>query len=80
MQAITIPKALIKNDDLVVIPRKEYEKLFCIAESIDKDQLWFWTKEWQKKEKEADADIKLNRLSGPYKSKKELQSALDALK
>lgn len=27
MNTITIPKNLIKNDDLVIIPRKEYEKL-----------------------------------------------------
>jgi hypothetical protein len=25
MEAITIPKKLIKNDDLIIIPRKEYE-------------------------------------------------------
>lgn len=27
MATITIPKKLIRNDDLVVIPRREYEKL-----------------------------------------------------
>lgn len=27
MNTITIPKGLIKNDDLVVLPRKEYEQL-----------------------------------------------------
>ncbi len=27
MVTITIPKKLIKNDDLVVLPRKEYEKM-----------------------------------------------------
>lgn len=27
MNTITIPKNLIKNDDLVIIPRKEYENL-----------------------------------------------------
>lgn len=27
MTTITIPKNLIKNDDLVVLPRKEYEKM-----------------------------------------------------
>lgn len=26
--AITIPKNLIKNDDMVIVPKKEYEKLF----------------------------------------------------
>ena len=27
MNTITIPKNLIKNDDLVILPRKEYERL-----------------------------------------------------
>ena len=27
MNTITIPRNLIKNDDLVIVPRKEYEKL-----------------------------------------------------
>ena len=27
MNTITIPKSLIKNDDLVVLPRREYEAL-----------------------------------------------------
>jgi len=27
MNTITIPKSLIKNDDLVILPRKEYEKM-----------------------------------------------------
>lgn len=37
MTTITIPKNLIKNDDLIIIPRKEYERLFrfwASAESI----------------------------------------------
>ena len=27
MNTVTIPKNLIKNDDLVIIPRKEYESM-----------------------------------------------------
>lgn len=27
MNTITIPKNLIKNDDLIIIPRKEYESM-----------------------------------------------------
>ena len=47
---------------------------------ISKDQAWFWTKEWQKKEKEADEDIKTGRLSGPFTSARELTKHLDGLK
>ncbi|PIU98231.1 hypothetical protein COS61_02490 [Candidatus Wolfebacteria bacterium CG03_land_8_20_14_0_80_40_12] len=37
MAAITIPKKLIKDDDLIILPRKEYEQLFRFwanAESV----------------------------------------------
>lgn len=36
METVTIPKKLIKNDDLVVIPRREYEKLFRFWNSADR--------------------------------------------
>ena len=32
------------------------------ASLIPKDQLWFWTPEWQKKEREADDDIARGRV------------------
>jgi hypothetical protein len=34
MATITIPKNLIKNDDLVVIPRKEYEEFYQWKETV----------------------------------------------
>ena len=52
------------------MPRKEYEEFFSILKIISKDQIWFWTKEWQQKEKEADEDIVLKKLSPAYKTKK----------
>jgi|GEM_PF-1347611 hypothetical protein len=39
---------------------------------IDSDQLYFWTKKWQKMEKEASEDIKAGNVSGPYNSVKDL--------
>ena len=46
MRAVTIPKALSKEGDLVVIPRKEYEKLLQLKKirefrptAIQKDAL-----------------------------------------
>ena len=35
MNTITIPKNLIKNDDLVVLPRREYERLFRFWENAE---------------------------------------------
>ncbi|HDO23697.1 MAG TPA: AbrB/MazE/SpoVT family DNA-binding domain-containing protein [bacterium] len=80
MNALTIPKKLIKNDDLVIIPRREYEKFLRIFKMIPKSQWWFWSKEWQAKEMEAEKDIKSKKLSGPYKAAKDLKMALDNLK
>jgi bifunctional DNA-binding transcriptional regulator/antitoxin component of YhaV-PrlF toxin-antitoxin module len=42
------------------------------ASLIPKDQLWFWTADWQKKEREADEDIAAGRL-------KEFESVEDLL-
>ena len=54
--------------DVRPLPAKEktLEKL------IPKDQAWFWTPEWQAKEREADEDIRLGRVSGPFTSADEL--------
>lgn len=37
-----------------------------IPKVIPKDQAWFWTPEWQQKEREADEEIAQGRLSGPF--------------
>ena len=80
MTTITIPKKLTKGEELIIIPRKEYENFLRISKKIAEGQEWFWTKEWQEKEKEADWDIRLRKLSHPYKTKKELRTALNKLK
>ena len=43
------------------------------ANLVPRDQLWFWTPEWQKREREADEDIAAGRL-------KEFDSVADLLK
>ena len=43
---------------------------------IPRDQLWYWTPEWQAKEKEADEDI----AAGRVKQFKSAQKAIKALK
>lgn len=76
---ITIPKNISK-EGMVVIPKKEYERVLRVLRFISEDQLWFWTKEWQAKEKEADRDIKHGYFSKGYKTKVELKVALDRMK
>ena len=69
MAAITIPKKLIKNDDLVVIPRKEYEKLLSVSRKplsqLDRDL------------EEAIQEVKEGKTIGPFRSVKELKRALE---
>lgn len=43
---------------------------------IDPDQAWFWTREWQAKEREADEDLAADR-GDTYASDDEFLAALD---
>jgi hypothetical protein len=43
---------------------------------VDADQAWFWTREWQEGEREAEADIKAKRISGPFRSAAKLKKHL----
>jgi bifunctional DNA-binding transcriptional regulator/antitoxin component of YhaV-PrlF toxin-antitoxin module len=45
-------------------------------EDIDPDQAWFWTPEWQAKEREADEDIAAGRVT-LYLSDEEFLASLD---
>ncbi len=51
-------EAKVAGGAIVLIPKK----------LIPKDQAWFWTKEWQDKEREAEEDIRTERIEGPFKS------------
>jgi hypothetical protein len=44
---------------------------------IDPDQAWFWTREWQTMEREAEADRLAGRVTG-YDGDEEFLKALDA--
>jgi hypothetical protein len=43
---------------------------------IDPEQAWFWTREWQAREREADSDLAAGRTTG-YASDAELLADLD---
>jgi len=65
---VTLPAEIVKKLDL-----KTGDNLEIILEDdqiiikpvliIDRSQSWFWSKEWQTKEKEAEDDIKAGRIS-----------------
>lgn len=55
-------EVLVRGDVLYLVPQK----------LIPREQAWFWTREWQDREREADAAIASEELSGPFKSVDEL--------
>lgn len=52
----------VTDEGLLLIPKK----------LIPKEQAWFWTKEWQQKEKEADEGIAKREVSPPFKKADDL--------
>jgi antitoxin MazE len=57
----------VQDNTIVLIPKK----------LVPKDQEWFWTKEWQEREKEADEAIANGEITGPFET---AAAALKALK
>ena len=55
----------IKNEEIILRPKK----------LIDSSQAWFWSKEWQQKEKEVEEDYK----AGRYKTVKNVKEFLNKL-
>lgn len=52
----------LKKGDTVSIELRDDEIILKPVVIIDKSQTWFWNKDWQKKEKEAEEDIKKGRV------------------
>ncbi len=74
---ITIPKEVFEKlhlevGDILEVDMTEEGLLLIPKKLISKDQAWFWTKEWQKKEKESDAAIGRGEVSGPFENTKDL--------
>ena len=67
MTTVTISKKITGGAELVIIPREEYERFKQIETVFSR-------------EREADDDIVLGRLSRPYRDRKDLKKALDLLK
>jgi AbrB family looped-hinge helix DNA binding protein len=79
---ITIPKRIrelfsLEEGDVLVIEEREDGILMKPRKLIDPTQAWFWTEEWQEKERQADEDIKAGRVSRPFKDVEELRKHLE---
>jgi antitoxin MazE len=65
---ITLPveivkKLNIKTGDSLEIKLEDDKIVVTPVLIIDRSQAWFWSKEWQDMEREAEEDIKAGRLS-----------------
>jgi AbrB family looped-hinge helix DNA binding protein len=56
----------IRDGKIIIVPKK----------AIDAQQAWFWTKEWQEAEKEAEADLRAGRVK-KFKNVEDLINDLD---
>ena len=79
---ITLPNSLRKKYNLAVGDYMKIENLedgimIKPIKVIDPDQAYYFTKEWQDKEAEADKDIAEGNLVGPFDN---IKDALKALK
>jgi len=73
---IRLPKKILTSlqvemGDYVEVDVSEGQILLKPRKLIDPSQGWYWTKEWQKKEAEAEADIKKGQLSPKFKTAKD---------
>ncbi len=78
---IRIPKAICDNlqinpGDYLEFEIKDGQIVARPKRLVNLDQAWFWTKEWQKKERQADEDIQKERLSGPFNTVEKLKEHL----
>jgi AbrB family looped-hinge helix DNA binding protein len=74
---VTIPKDAFEKlhleiGDFLEVDVTDEGVLLIPKKLISKDQAWFWTKEWQKKEKEADEAIARGEVSEPFENAKTL--------
>jgi len=79
---VTIPKDVFDQLELQVGEYVEIQAKGTVitivpAKVIPKDQAWFYTPEWQAKEREADQDIARGKVSGPFASAKDLIDHLE---
>jgi len=70
---VTIPSEVfralnLKVGEQVEVQLKDRVIHLIPQKLIPKEQAWFWTKEWQEKEREADEAIVCGEVSGPFES------------
>ncbi len=78
---ITLPASVrkklgIEEGDIIEIEVVDEQAMLTPKKLVDKSQTYFWTKQWQDAEKEADGDIKAGRVK-VFNTVEELIKELD---
>ena len=78
---VTIPKEVfarlrLEVGDYLDVQTTEQGILMIPKKLIPKDQEWFHSKEWQEKERQADAAISRGEVAGPFETVAELMAHL----
>jgi len=78
---VTIPKAILEELGLEPGDHLEVElkdgRIILTPKAIEEEEAWYWSKEWQAKEREADEAILKGEVLGPFEN---VEDALEALK
>jgi len=80
---ITIPNSLRKNFSIAIGDYMELEKkdgaiILRPVKLVRPEQEYFYTKEWQKGEAEADKDIAKGKMAGPFSSVNDFLNELES--
>lgn len=64
---VTLPKPIrkrfgVKEGDLIKIEETDRGILIIPLETVDRSQLWFWSKEWQSGEMEVEEEVKKGKV------------------
>ncbi len=82
---VTLPKEIVRKAHLA--PGDPLE-VVCEGDAIilrpqihvPREQAYFWTREWQAGEREADEEIRAGRVRGPFRTVKEMKRSLKTAK
>ncbi|MFB6181492.1 MAG: AbrB/MazE/SpoVT family DNA-binding domain-containing protein [Candidatus Magasanikbacteria bacterium] len=82
---ITIPSEIfdkldLEKGDYIQIEEQNGEIKLKPKQLIDKDQAWFWSNEWQKKEKKAQEDLESGNVSDSFEDIEEMKQAFEERK
>ena len=82
---ITLPKSLRKFlrldvGDFLEVEIRDETLVIRPVKLVHPDQEYFFTKEWQEKEAEADRDLAQGKVAGPFENAKESLKALKTTK